>query len=90
MWKSCTANFRVNISTSTAEIVLVGICEVVMLIFLKGLWAHMGICTRFAILKGTTGEKQGWLPIGLFKMFSRWILHIFTSQIQSEQGHKFM
>ena len=25
VWKSCTANFRVNISTSTAEIVLVGI-----------------------------------------------------------------
>ena len=23
-------------------------------------------------------------------MFSRWILHIFTAQIQREQGHKFM
>ena len=29
--------------------------------------------------------------IGLFKMFSRWILHIFTALIpKSEQGHKFM
>ena len=26
--------------------------------------------------------------IGLFKMFSRWILHIFKVQIQSERGHK--
>ena len=25
-----------------------------------------------------------WVLIGLFKMFSRWILHIFIAQIQSE------
>ena len=28
--------------------------------------------------------------IGLFKMFSRWILGIFNVQIQSERGNKFM
>ena len=33
VWSSCTANFRVNISTSTAEIVLVGIS-----VFEKNKW----------------------------------------------------
>ena len=28
--------------------------------------------------------------IGLRKMFSRWIFHIFTAQIQSQQGNKLM
>ena len=29
-------------------------------------------------------------PIGLFKMFSRWIWGIFNIQIQSDRGHKLM
>ena len=29
-------------------------------------------------------------PIGLFKMFSHWILGFFSAQIHSERGHKFV
>ena len=30
------------------------------------------------------------VPIGLFKMFSRWIWGIFNIQIHSDRGHKLM